>query len=104
MYEMLRGPQPVRESLAGGLEALADVRVDRIAVKRDSPAKGRSLVELDVRARTGALVLAVQRAGTVHTNPDAQFRFEPGDVVLLIGGQSALDAALALLDPTAPVA
>jgi CPA2 family monovalent cation:H+ antiporter-2 len=103
MYEMLRGPTPVRNSIGTGLEALGDIRADRLLVRAGSPAVGQSLAELEVRAKTGALVLAVQRGPTAHANPDADFRFAPGDVLLVMGTQSALDAALSLIDPTAPV-
>jgi K+/H+ antiporter YhaU regulatory subunit KhtT len=98
MYEMLRAPQTASRSLAQGIEALSGVGVESLLVAADSPIAGRSLAELDLRARTGATVLAVQRDQATHPNPDAGFRLEAGDVVVALGDPRALDSLLAVFD------
>lgn len=104
MYDMLRGTEPVRRSLAGSIDKLEGVNVDRLLLKEDSPAVGRSLAELDLRNKAGVTVLAIQRGVDANSNPGADFKLEAGDVLLLMGDPAALDAALALFDPSAPVA
>lgn len=104
LYDMLRAPTAHRRSLLGRLDALEAVEVESLIIRERSPAVGRSLIELDLRAATGATVLAVQRGSDVHPNPEAEFRLATDDVVLVLGDERALDAALAFLDPDAPVA
>lgn len=104
LYDMLRAPTAHRRSLLGRLDVLEAVEVESLIIRERSPAVGRSLVELDLRAATGATVLAVQRGGDVHPNPEADLRLATDDVVLVLGDGRALDAALAFLDPDAPVA
>jgi len=96
MYEMLRAPQTASRTLARRIESLSGVAVESLLVTPGSTIAGRSLAELELRARTGATVLAIQREGATHANPDAGFRLEQGDVVITLGDQTALDRVLAL--------
>jgi CPA2 family monovalent cation:H+ antiporter-2 len=102
MYEMLRAPQTASRSLAQGIESLSGVGVESLLVAPGSAIAGRSLAELELRARTGATVLAVQRDESTHPNPDAAFRLEAGDVVVALGDPRALDSLLAVFDETKP--
>ena len=63
----------------------------------DSFGDPRSLADLDLRARTGASILAVERAGAVDTVPSAQYHLRAGDRLLVIGDASALEALEQLL-------
>jgi len=102
-YQMLRGANSPRQDAALELSALEGVQVERLLISDASPVANHSLAELDMRASTGASVIAIKRGTAVHSNPDAAFRVEPGDVLLVIGDQRALDAALALVDPVVPI-
>ena len=104
MYDMLRGSSPSRRSLAGGIETLEGVHVESLLLRPDSPACGKSIADVGVRQATGATVVAVQREGQAHSNPPPDFELRSGDVILVMGDPKALDAALALFDPSAPVA
>jgi CPA2 family monovalent cation:H+ antiporter-2 len=57
---------------------------------------GRSLAQLNLRGRTGATVLALQRAG-VGRVPTAQEPLVEGDVLVLTGSDEAIARARALL-------
>lgn len=103
MYEMLRAPSSERMSLATGLAKLEGLDVERIAVLSGSPADGKTLSQIALRATTGASVLAVQRSEELMLNPGANLELRAGDVLVLLGGQEQVDAALAFLDPNAPV-
>lgn len=103
MYEMLREPSAERMSLFTGLSNLEGIDVDRVAIRPGSPADGKTLSQLALRNLTGASVLAIQRAGEISLNPRADFELSEGDVLVLLGGQEQVDAALALLDPFAPI-
>jgi CPA2 family monovalent cation:H+ antiporter-2 len=51
-------------------------------------AVGRSLAEIDLRARTGASVLAIQSGQRYTTSPAADVRIDGGDVLYLLGDES----------------
>jgi voltage-gated potassium channel len=63
-------------------------------VRSGSALHGRTVAEVDVRRRTGANVLAVRRhdQGAILTNPPADLRFEPGDVLIAFGTRDQLRA------------
>jgi CPA2 family monovalent cation:H+ antiporter-2 len=71
-------------------------------VDEDSPIVGQTLAEADLRARTGASVIAIIKSEQGHSwvvpNPKSSTRFERNDLVGLIGDPAqiaALDALLA---------
>lgn len=97
-YGMLRGrPAAVRPAdLIGMLEATA---TQTFLLESGSPACGRTIRDIDLRAKCGATIIAVVRSGKPMTNPGADFRFESNDVLVLVGGHKQLDEAKALLSP-----
>jgi len=82
------------EQLLPGLGALTAVRVET-----SSPAVGRTLAELNLRALTGASVLAITREGGNVVAPAAGETLRAGDVLALTGTQEAIEAARTLLGP-----
>ncbi len=63
-----------------------DFRFEEITVPIGSEAAGRTIRELAIRARTGALVVAHRRPGQgFNTRPDPDLRLEPGDVLIGVG-------------------
>jgi monovalent cation:H+ antiporter-2, CPA2 family len=64
----------------------------------------RSLQDLDVRARTGCTVLAVERDGQVNTNPSPSDPLHRGDRLLVLGEGESLAELKTLLGtrPAAP--
>lgn len=77
--------------------ALADPRLDRLELRRGDHAVGRNPLELDVRSRTGAIVVAVRRGRVVRNALDPLEPFMVGDEVFLIGSTNAIDDATSLL-------
>jgi voltage-gated potassium channel len=79
---------------SGDLELwLEECRVDPGSDLHD-----KTVSEAHVRSRTGANVLAVRRhdQGAILTNPPAEMRFEPGDVLIALGTLSQLETLAAL--------
>ncbi|MCF8010794.1 MAG: GntR family transcriptional regulator [Clostridiales bacterium] len=66
--------------MAGRLQKL-----EEITVLRESHVVGKSLAEVDFRARTGATVLAVYRNGEEMVSPQARTIIQEGDVLLVVG-------------------
>ena len=70
-------------------------------VRDDSPIAGLTLAEANIRSRTGASVVALVRGDRVLANPKSHERFQPGDVVGLIGSPEELTGAWNLLSSRA---
>jgi CPA2 family monovalent cation:H+ antiporter-2 len=83
-------------------QLVATVRGMEIAwrvVSADSSLVGRSLAESNVRAKTGASVIALVRSGQVQANPKSGTVFGAGDLVGLIGEPEQIELAEHLLAP-----
>ncbi len=52
----------------------------------------KSLIELNVRARLGVNILSVKRGGSITVSPAADYRMAKGDIMLVLGETSALEA------------
>jgi Trk K+ transport system NAD-binding subunit len=57
---------------------------------RQHSLNGRHPADLDIRARTGCSIVAVERSGELITNFPADFRFGSDDEIYLCGNQDAL--------------
>lgn len=57
-----------------------------------SPAdwSGKSLKELNVRAKLGINILAIRRDGRINVSPGADFTFAPKDILVVLGDSAAL--------------
>lgn len=75
-----------------------DFRIQEVHVGPGSPADGQRIDELDLRGRTGALLLAVRRAAgqQFEANPPDDLVVPAGAVLIALGTQAELDAATTL--------
>jgi CPA2 family monovalent cation:H+ antiporter-2 len=97
-YELLRAPAAV--ILDPWLsELLEEVGTEWVEVP-DAFRSGATLHELDVRARTGVNVVAIERGGDGPTHPQADYAMQPGDRLLVVGEPEGVDALRALLAGT----
>ena len=80
------------EALLPGFDGLTP-----IVIASDAPAIGKTLAELDLRAKTGASVLAITRDGGGMANPSPSEPLRAGDVLAVSGSAEAIAAARALL-------
>jgi CPA2 family monovalent cation:H+ antiporter-2 len=79
------------------LEAGDHVEIAWVTLPEGSRLAGQSLLAADLRARTGATVVAIRREQTLLTNPAPEFRLLVGDQLALIGEGSQVGAAETLL-------
>lgn len=63
-----------------------------IEVPAPAPWQGKSLIELNVRAKLGVNILAIKREGVITVSPSADFRIETGDIMVVLGDTAALKA------------
>lgn len=83
------------ERVLPGLGEIASVRLPQ-----DAAACGRTLAQLDLRGRTGATVLAIDREGEARAVPSSSEPLRPGDVLALVGTAPAIAGARTMLcDP-----
>ncbi len=103
-YGMLRGLPTDHGLRVEWLQVLEAALTQTFMLTPDSPACGRTIRDLDLRARTGATIVAVTRRGSPIPSPSPDLGLEDGDVLVLVGTHQQLDAAKALLGPTPEVA
>ena len=53
---------------------------------------GKSLKELNVRAKLGVNILAVRHEGQINVSPSADYQIQAGDVMVILGDTAALKA------------
>ena len=53
---------------------------------------GKSLKELNVRAKLGVNIIAVKKGSHINVSPAADYRIEADDVMVVLGDTAALDA------------
>jgi CPA2 family monovalent cation:H+ antiporter-2 len=67
-----------------------------VRLPENSPLKGRTIGELEVRTETGASIVAIVRGDLVLASPGPDGRFEPGDLVGVLGTPEQRAAFVAL--------
>lgn len=90
-YGLLREQSPADIKLDALRHLGIHTALDLVEVEPGSGAVGESPSSLDVRKRTGAVVLAVVRGGKALYQRDPTFRFQTGDTVVLVGEADALE-------------
>ncbi len=97
-YAMLRGRPTDRAAQAELLAALQKTATRTHYLGELSPAVGKTVAEINLRALTGVTIIAIVRNGKPHTNPASDFALEAGDVLVLVGAHVQLESAKALLE------
>jgi monovalent cation:H+ antiporter-2, CPA2 family len=92
-YTALRNVELPKRQLFDKCEWIPQVEIEGYRIPEVSHMIGKSISELQVRKRTGATIIAVRRGPAVHTNPEPDFRFRAGDIVLFTGDREKMNAA-----------
>jgi CPA2 family monovalent cation:H+ antiporter-2 len=77
---------------------LRQALLETVIVDADSLGSGKLIRDLQLRTRTGASIVGIERDGGSVINPGPDEELQPGDRVLLLGNRSQLDAAKAVLN------
>ena len=96
LAELLGAPKIV-ERLARIRDDIADLHVRELPIRPGSPFAGRTLGETEARTRTGASVVAVLRNDRMIASPNPDFRFESGDVVVVVGTREGIEGVEQIL-------
>jgi CPA2 family monovalent cation:H+ antiporter-2 len=102
-YKMLRSkmkPTVVSDKM---MRWLAAGTTEVFLVEDSSRAAGKTVRGLDLRRKTGAMIIAVVRGEKSHTNPPGAFRMLPGDSLVLVGTHADIEKAFHYLEATGEV-
>jgi CPA2 family monovalent cation:H+ antiporter-2 len=95
-YEMLR-----HDSVSIPANYLNDLLMQGVTesffIEENSPVKDKSIKEINLRAKTGATILAIVRQEKSITNPKGDEVLLYGDILVLTGTHQAVDDAINLL-------
>ena len=71
-----------------------ELSADYGIIETPAPEKwdGKSLIELNVRAKLGINVLAIKREGEITVSPAADYKIYKGDTLVVLGNSAALKA------------
>lgn len=93
----LLGGSKLTERLADLRHEVEGLSIEWVTMRNGVGLAGRTIGDGRIRTDTGASVVAVVRGSTSVPGPGPEFRFEAGDVVLVIGTAAAVGAASAVL-------
>ncbi|AHB89573.1 Na+/H+ antiporter NapA [Thermosynechococcus sp. NK55a] len=98
-YANLRGDTPPEGTARLLRQAAQDMNSRWLSVPEDSPIRGMSLAEIQLRQLTGVTLLAIVRAdGTEVDYPSGQTRLQGGDRLLIVGQPAEFAACEALIN------
>ncbi len=74
------------------------LEISWVTVPEESPLVNHSIQAVAVRSRTGASIVAIIHDKTFHSNPKAEYAFQPGDMVAVVGNQQERNAFKRLVE------
>jgi CPA2 family monovalent cation:H+ antiporter-2 len=93
-YQMLRMPAGPLIEMSDIADALGTASTETMFIGAGLPVIGKTLGELDLRKYTGATVIAAIRAGHSEINPGPEFKFQPDDIIVLLGSPEEIERAI----------
>jgi CPA2 family monovalent cation:H+ antiporter-2 len=87
-------PEPRPQTVpAAATSLLREANLETVVVSASSSAAGKLIRELELRTRTGASIVGIERNGTNVINPGPDEELQPGDQILLLGNSNQITAA-----------
>lgn len=93
-YTALRSVELPKQHFFEAVEWLPEMEIEGYRVSEESHLVEKSIAELQIRKKTGVTIIAVRRGPKVHPNPEPDFRFKAGDIILFTGSLEKMNAAL----------
>lgn len=91
-YDMQVNTEEEHRSLHDLIHATQSIGVTWLTLHSPNPLIGQSLAEANLRARTGASIVAIMRNNEVLANPKSHTTFEANDRIGFIGDEEQIDA------------
>jgi CPA2 family monovalent cation:H+ antiporter-2 len=96
-YDMRLNTEEEHRLLHELLDAANSIEIKWFRLPENSPLVGQTLAEANLRARTGASLIAILREDQLMANPKSMTVFQAGDRIGLIGDKEEADAAEKML-------
>ncbi|MGE5499236.1 MAG: cation:proton antiporter [Syntrophothermus sp.] len=97
-YQMLRNEGAAPPDLTNIDKILAEGLTETYFVEESNPNVGKSLKDLNLRAVSGATVIAFMREGKTITNPSGSEKLLSNDTLVIYGNHYAVDKAIDILN------
>ena len=97
-YGVFRDVRYTQEAFDQISQILAQGTIETYYVAAGNPIIGRSIRDVNLKARSGALIINIIRDNATITNPPGEFVFCAADQLVLFGSHRAIDLALTLLN------
>ncbi len=97
-YKALRTTALPAKFLTERYEIMKAIETETYLVKENSKIDGHTIKDLQLRAKTGATIIAVQRAEHIYHNPSPDLTLKSGDIMLLIGKLKDLERSIKYLE------
>ena len=93
-----QAPEPRPPAAPAALPSLLrEADLATVTLAANSAAVGKLICEVELRTRTGATIVGIERSGARIINPGPDEELQPGDQLLLLGARPQLDAAKSTL-------
>ncbi|MBK9391427.1 MAG: cation:proton antiporter [Bacteroidetes bacterium] len=79
------------------LDEFPNISITAVTVEKGSQAENRSLIELELRKKTGVTLLAIRRGTDIIEHPVPETFFRPEDIAYLLGNPEQLNFASEML-------
>ncbi len=79
------------------LDDFSHIKISAIRVETDSPAEGKSPIDIDLRKRTGVTLLAIERNHEILEHPVPETVFKSDDIAYVLGDPEQVNYASELL-------
>lgn len=97
-YSVLRHVELPRKDLADRYELLKGIETDTYMINKICRVGGYTLKDLNIRAATGATIIAVKRGGEIYQNPPPDFILSCEDILLFIGTKEDISRAIEYIE------
>ena len=102
-YAMFRTPYAEKDTLSKLTSILEATTLDTFYVDEGCDIVNTTIKELNLRKEAGTTIIAIVRKGKAFTNPEAEFRIQKGDILVLLGSHAELSKASEILKFRCPV-
>jgi CPA2 family monovalent cation:H+ antiporter-2 len=96
-YKYLRAEEGSDVAFTHIDELLAARLTDTFYINEENIFAGKTILELNLRSKTDATIIAIVRKGSTITTPSAQEILQPGDTLVITGTHNAVDDAFDFL-------
>ena len=93
-YTALRNVELPKRNLFDKCEWIPEMEIEGYRIPEGSHLVEKTITELQVRKKTGATIIAIRRGPKVYTNPEPDFKFKEGDIVLFASNREKMSSAL----------